>query len=249
MLLHVEHLGDPNGSPLVCLHGLTGYGLRFRRLGELLPGRRLIAPDLRGHGGSGREPPWDVATHVADVTETVDWLGIERADWLGFSYGGRVLAELAAREPQRFERLCLLDPALDATPELCLELAEDELAGESFESHEEAVETTLASGLLFHTPRELIEEDVLLNLVRREDGRLEYRYHRGMSITAFSEIAREPPPVADLPTLVVTGDRSWLRVDLRRYPDAKQVTVPGGHSVLMEALEETAAAVRDFLSE
>ena len=248
MRLHVEHLGDPDGRPVVCLHGLTGYGLRFRRLGELLPGRRLIAPDLRGHGASGREPPWDADTHVDDVIETVDWLGIGRADWVGFSFGGRVLATLAAREPERVEHLCLLDPALDATPEMCLEFAEDELAGESFASHEEAVEATLASGLLFHTPRELVEEDMLLNLVRRPDGRLEHRYHRGMSVTAFSEIATKPPPVADVPTLVVTGDRSWLRVDLSRYPDAKQVTVPGGHSVLMEALEETAAAVREFLN-
>ena len=67
-------------------------------------------------------------------------------------------------------------------------------------------------------------------------------------------MAREPPPVVDVPTLIVIGERSWIPVDLDRYRVAlaerlSVARVPGGHSVLWEALEETAAAVREFLSE
>jgi pimeloyl-ACP methyl ester carboxylesterase len=66
-------------------------------------------------------------------------------------------------------------------------------------------------------------------------------------------MAREPPPVAAVPTLIVVGERSWIAVDLERYRRALNgrltvVTVPGGHSVLWDAPEETGAAVGAFLS-
>ena len=257
MRLPVQRFGDPGGRELVCLHGLAGYGARFRRLSELLPGRLRVCPDLRGHGEAGREPPWDTATHAEDVAETVE-AEVETGipDWLGFSFGGRVLAGLLAWRwgSDSSERVCLLDPALSLPPALCSERAAAELEGETFASPDEAIEAELTSGLLHRTPRELLEEEMELNLVRRADGRFEYRYSREMAIAAWSEMARTPPPVLDLPTLIVIGERSWIPVDLDRYQAAlaEQLSVacvPGGHSVLWEALEETAAAVREFLSE
>lgn len=247
MKLHLHEWGDPNGDLLVCLHGLSGHGGRFRRLAERLPGRRLIAPDLRGHGRSGREPPWDTRTHVEDVLQTVDQLGTAGADWLGFSFGGRILAELAPVAAELVERACLLDPALSVPPGLAGERAEAELGGETYDSPEQAVEAELSSGLLYSTPRELLEEEMEDNLVKRPDGRFEYRYSRAMAVTAWSEMAREPPRVAAVPTLIVTGKRSWIPVDTARYPGAVLVSVPGGHSVLWDSLDETAAAVRVFL--
>jgi lipase len=252
--LPVQRYGDPGGTELVCLHGLAGYGARFRRLAELLPGRLLVCPDLRGHGEAGRQPPWDTATHVEDVAETVE-AEVEAGvpDWLGFSFGGRVLAALLARDGQAAERACLLDPALSLPPAICRERAARELDGQTFSSADEAIDSELGSGLLHRTPRELLEEEMELNLVRRADGRLEYRYSREMAIAAWSEMARMPPPVTEVPTLVVLGERSWIPLDLDRYRDAlgdrlTVARVPGGHSVLWESLEETAVAVRGFLS-
>ena len=58
MELHVHAWGPPDGEPLVCLHGVTGHGERFKRLAEeRWTGRRVLAPDLRGHGRSGWEAP------------------------------------------------------------------------------------------------------------------------------------------------------------------------------------------------
>ena len=106
MRLHVHEYGDPAGFPLICLHGVTSHGERFRRLAEeRLEGRRVIALDLRGHGRSGSEPPWSSTPTSATRCETATALGVKEADWLGFSYGGRVAAALAAREPERVESL------------------------------------------------------------------------------------------------------------------------------------------------
>src|SRR6266576_2650399 len=122
MRLHVRSWGDPEAPPLVCLHGVTGHGERFRRLAEQRWGERfhVLAPDLRGHGRSGYEPPWTISTHVADLIETVDALGIGRADWVGHSFGGRLVLELAARDPERIRRAVLLDPAIQILPHIAL---------------------------------------------------------------------------------------------------------------------------------
>jgi pimeloyl-ACP methyl ester carboxylesterase len=93
----------------------------------------------------------------------------------------------------------------------------------------------------------MLEEEMRDNLVRGDDGRLRYRHSRAAAIGAWSEMAEAPPPVAAAPTLIVLGDRSFVEVDLSRYPDAEVVTVPGGHATLWESFDATADAVESFL--
>jgi lipase len=206
--------------------------------------RRVVAPDLRGHGRSAADPPWTTEAHVADGLETAGALGIQRADWIGFSFGGRVAAALA----ERVRRLILLDPALRLPVEVCLQYAEEELEDLSFATPDEAIDDRLAAGTLFSTPRETLAEEMSDHLVPGEDGRLRYRYHRAAAIGAWSEMAKEPPPVADVPTLIVRGERSWVPVELERWDGRAEVArVPGGHSVTWDAPAETAAAVGRFL--
>ena len=104
MRLHLHEWGQANAPLLVCLHGVTSHGGRFRRLAELLATRyHVLAPDLRGHGLSEREPPWDADTQLADVLDTV--AETTPAVWLGHSFGGRVVAELAASRPELKKKL------------------------------------------------------------------------------------------------------------------------------------------------
>jgi lipase len=250
--LHLHEWGDADAPPLVCLHGVTSHGGRFRRLAEVLARRyRVLAPDLRGHGRSEWEPPWSVAQHLADVLETTPF---ERATWLGHSFGGRIAAELATREPERVERLVLLDPALQVLPHVAFDLAELERRDSSFESVEEAVQARYESGRVLLAPRELIREDEEEHLEAGRDGRLRYRYCKSAVVTAWSEMAGEPLTPARVPTLIVLGAQSWLlldeQVDAYRAELGDQldvVTVPGGHTVFWDALVETTAALEAFL--
>ena len=67
MQLAVHELGGtPAAPPLVCLHGVTSHGRHFARLAERL-GRSVLAPDLRGHGDSTWEPPWDLEQQLIDL--------------------------------------------------------------------------------------------------------------------------------------------------------------------------------------
>jgi lipase len=241
---------------VVCLHGLNAHGRRFRKLAEehLQPRFRVLAPDLRGHGFSGWEPPWTIATHAHDVLETLDSLGIRRAQFVGHSLGGRLVLELGALDPDRLERAALLDPAIEILPHVGFDFAERERADHSFATPEEAIAARLeTSG---STPRSFLEEEMREHLVRHGDGRLRFRYCPSAVVSLYGELCTPPPPPETLraPTLLLhAGQFGLVREDqLESYRAAlgeriQLVEVTGGHMVYWDAYEQTAEAVAAFL--
>ena len=249
MRLSTYEWGNPSGPPLICLHGVTGHGGRFALLAPRLPDHRVIGVDLRGHGYSGSEPPWSIATHIADLVETAGALGIESAAWLGHSFGGRIVAELSAAAPLLVERAVLLDPAMRIEPSTALTSAEGTRPDVSFASLDDAVEAKLADGTLFTTPREIVETEIAAHFEQGADGRWRARFSRVAAIVAWSEMAAGAPAFPTQPTLLVLGARSWItNTVVPELPDLEVVTVAGGHSVLWDDFDETAAAIEAFLS-
>lgn len=243
----------------MCLHGVRSHGRLFRRLAEerLAARFRVVAVDLRGHGRSDWEPPWDLDAHLGDLEETAAAAGITRATWIGHSFGGRLAIELAARRPDLVDRLVLLDPVIWVPPPIALDRAETERADRSFRSTDEAIELRIAASRLHHTPRELLEEEMLEHLVSCADGRLRYRYTQSSVVAAFAEMAKSPPPFEKLrlPTLLVLGDRTDVvpeqLVDVYREGIGdllERETVAGGHNVLWDSFDETADAVERYLT-
>lgn len=253
MRLHVHEWGPPDARPLLCLHGITSHGIRFRRLAQERFGAfRVIALDLRGHGRSDWEPPWDLETHVADAIETMDSLDLGRVDLIGHSFGGRIGLELAARHPGRVSRLVLYDPAVWVPPPVALERAEAMRADESFASVEEAVAARLVTDP--KTPRAYLEDEVPEHLRVMDDGRWRYRYARSAVVAAYGEMAK-PPPLGDVhaPTLLIRAlagqvvPEAFADMCRDTMPDCTVATVPNGHIVMWEAFDETAALTLAFL--
>jgi lipase len=256
VILPTRRWGFRQAEPVVCLHGATQHAGVFEDLGKQLAaaGRFVVAPDLRGHGESGREPPWDTETHVDDVLATLDDLGIERAAWVGHSYGGVVAATAAARAPDRVERLALLDPGLEVPPEHALGAAEIDRLDWSFTNADGAVNALLSSPGVVAAPRETVAAYVEDDLERGADGLLRFSFCRSTVVTLWSEMSRPAPPVAQVPTLLIRPVASYLdgRAQDRRYRQSLNslltiVAVPNGHNVLWESPVETAAALERFL--
>ena len=248
MQLSVTEWGDPAGEPVICLHGVTGHGRRFRRLAEeRLAPYRVIGVDYRGHGRSGWEPPWSVEQHVADLVETADALGISGGAWVGHSFGGKLVAELAARYPDRVERAVLLDPALHIEPDVAGERADGTRADVSFASADEAIDARLADGSLFSTPRDDARGGGARASRRGRRRPLRWQWSPAAVIVAWSEMAAQAPPWPRCPTLVVSGERSWITNRVPRIGNIAQVLVPGGHSVLWDDFDATADAIVRFL--
>jgi lipase len=248
--------GDADAPPVVCLHGVTAHGRRFRRLAEehLASRWRVLAPDLRGHGSSGWEPPWTFATHTHDILETLDAHGVHRAAFVGHSFGGRLVLELASLAPERVAAAVLLDPAIDLLPHVGYDWAEHERADAVYASPEEAIAARLEAG--WPTPREHLEEEMREHLVEGRDGRFRYRYCQSMAVSVYGEFCTPPPAAETLraPTLLLYAPEFGLVRDeqVAAYTAAlgdrlEVAAVPGGHVVYWDAYEETAAAVMRFL--
>jgi lipase len=253
--LALEDWGEPGLPRVVCLHGVTSHGRHFARLAtEALGGFHVLAPDLLGHGSSPYEPPWSIAAHLDAVVRTV---GTEPAVLVGHSFGGRLAFELAARAPKLVPRLVLLDPAIQLLPHVALFAAENARKDRSYVSFTEAIELRYDESQLYDAPRELLEDELLPHLVLGEDGRYRYRYCQSAVVAGYGEMASAPPAFEDVrvPTLLVLGERSYLPYDhlLDAHREAlgellEVVVVPGGHTVLWDALAETSAAVGSFLA-
>lgn len=250
--LRVHRFGRGGGSPLVCLHGVTSWGGHFAALAERLR-RDVVAPDLLGHGSSPFEPPWHIDDHVEAVTASID---VGRASWLGHSFGARIALEHAARRPGAVERLVLLDPAVVLPPHVALQVAEQARRDRRYQSFDEAIERRYDESQLHRAPRTLVEDELRDHLVETEDG-WRYRYSQACVVAAYGELATSPPAfdAVRVPTLLVLGAQSYLPYDglLEEHRAAlgdllEVVSVPGGHTVLWDALDETVSAIERFLS-
>ena len=94
--LNVAESGPQDAPPVLLLHGIGQSGLSFRKQleGPLAQQLRLVAPDLRGHGDSGKpaDPPAyrEAKRWADDVRAVQDALGLVRPVLVAWSFGGLV---------------------------------------------------------------------------------------------------------------------------------------------------------------
>ena len=127
--LTVWEWGPADGTAVIALHGITAHGRSFRALAGALPDHRVVAPDLRGRGGSRDiTGPFSMAAHADDVARVAEAAGIEQAVVLGHSMGGFAALVTAHRHPSLVSRLVLVDGGLPlALPEALLALPTEDL--------------------------------------------------------------------------------------------------------------------------
>ncbi|MBS0624418.1 MAG: alpha/beta fold hydrolase [Verrucomicrobia bacterium] len=252
MLLKTYEWGDADAPPLVCIHGVGSHHTEFRHVAEDRWSKqfRVIAFDLRGHGYSGWEPPWDHATHLDDIVETVDALGLEAPNWVGHSFGGRLIFDLIARSPERVRRGVSMEPVIEVSPELVMHRATQELTGDVWDSLDAFLASRENTGADIDV--ELYKEKLADHFEALPDGRVRRRTCQPAVISIFSEFAKPcaPPETITAPTMLLYAPAFGLVTPAQRAayePYVEEVVeVPGLHDVFNTAYEETAAAVERF---
>lgn len=110
-LVHVEQTGE--GEPVLLLHGFGASTYSWRKVVPALSAsHRVIAIDLNGFGYTER--PKDLASYTREgqaalILGVLDALGIDRAHFVGHSYGGGLSLYLASTHPERFRTMVLVD--------------------------------------------------------------------------------------------------------------------------------------------
>jgi lipase len=256
MKLNTHRWGPADRSAIVCIHGVAQHGGVFKSLGERLArnGHSVVAVDLRGHGESGNEPPWNLESHVGDVVDTVSELGIEQVGWVGHSFGGLVAAAVAAHSPELTQSVALLDPGLAVPPARALQSAELERLDWSFATVDGAVNALMSNDTIVASPREVVRAYVEDDVSKGPDGRFRFSFCPSTVVVAWSEMTLAPPPIAHVPTLYVVAEKPLFdnARQHRRYEGElgellTKVVVPNGHNVLWESPGETLDAVERFL--
>lgn len=257
-------LAPASGLPVVLLHGLTRNSRDFELVAPRIAslGRRVIAPDVRGRGRSGRDPdPANYAppVYVQDLLGLLGGLGIGPAIYVGISMGGIITMLLAAMAKDRVAAAALVDigPVIEEAG--LKRIAAYTGVGMEFASWDEAVAAVAATQKpVFPNADESFFKRFTRRVCREENGRVIYDYDAAI---ARPNASTQPPDMTPLfealglaPILVVRGALSDLLssegVELMRLvrSDLVAVDVPDvGHA---PTLEEPAAweALLGFLA-
>jgi len=108
---HLAEYGPADGPLVVLLHGFPEFWWSWRHqlvaLGDA--GYRVVAPDLRGYGGSDKPPRgYDAYTLASDVAGLIRALGARDAYVVGHDWGGFLAWTVATLHPRVVNRLAVV---------------------------------------------------------------------------------------------------------------------------------------------
>jgi pimeloyl-ACP methyl ester carboxylesterase len=254
-LFFQDYPGPPDAVPLAVLHGLFGSSTNWRgaarRLGTR---RRVLAMDMRNHGRSFNDGEMSYPVMARDVLDTLDGQGIDRADLLGHSMGGKAAMACALEHPDRIDRLIVVDiaPVVYTHTQLPLVEAMMELDLAPLRSRRRADEALAVS-----VGDEAVRRFLLQSLEQGEDG---YRWRLNLPALkrAMGDLVGFPDldgRAYDEPTLFLYGaDSDYVKDDYRprieRYfPNAEYRAIANaGHWVHVDQPAALIEAVEAFLS-
>ena len=254
--LHYEDTGG-DGVPVLLVHAWPLHSGMWRSQMDALSGvRRVLAPDLKGFGGSDAPEnagDYSVDSYADDLAATLDDGGVDRAVVVGLSIGGYISFALWRRHRNRIAALVLADTKAEADPPEGIEKRssqQEQVRTKGIDGLVEALPQALLSPSTREKKPDVIEnvKDLMRNPAAGYVGALEAMKGRPDSTQDLAGI--------DVPTLVVVGeDDAVTPLEAaqnleRRIPRANLVVVPeAGHLSNLEAPDAFNGALAEFLGE
>lgn len=240
-MYYESHGADHAGNrPLVVLHGgAHTVDLSFSALlPTLAADRRVVAPELRGHGRTAdTDREITVPGLTSDVVALLDELGIRQADFLGFSLGGLTALEIAVRHPERVGRLALA-AAMYSQDGVHEEVRVPDYTSPRLPSQEDFQEMADAYAAVAPHPEHF--QDFLAKVSAAAHAPLPWTADDLRGLRA--------------PTLLLVGDRDFVRVEhaaemQRLIPEARLAVLPATtHMTLMRRTSLVLPLLAEFLA-
>jgi pimeloyl-ACP methyl ester carboxylesterase len=259
--MHVLRAGD--GPPLLLVHGLVGAAANWKKsIDALAPHASIYAIDQLNMGKSQRVDSLDASLEAtADrLAAAMDALNLTQADIAGHSHGGAVALMLAARHQERVRRLILFAPAnpYSHPADRLVRIFSTRIGRLVAKIGPNLPARLQQAGLnrVYGDPSR-IPDGCLQGYI--EDLRVPGTMQHILTIVQgwFANMARLErvlPLVADVPTLLLWGDRDCA-VELRSATQLQRilrrselhVIRGGGHVLFEEFPEESNRIVLDWL--
>jgi pimeloyl-ACP methyl ester carboxylesterase len=256
---HVRDQGDPDGIPIVLIHGSMGSLHMWEGWArELAKQARLISVDLPGHGLTGAWPrdEYTIEAYTDFIEVLVDTLNLDRFVLVGHSMGGAVAWNFAATRPDRVSQLILVDaagyPRAGGEAPLPTRLARTPVVGEIgiYFKPERLVRRSLEE--VYADPAMVTPDRIRRYAeLQRFPGNREATLQRSRTQEPL-----DPTPLKrlDVPTLILWGGKDrWVpTADAFRFQgDIKgaqlEIFEALGHNPMEEDPKATAAAVAAFI--
>jgi pimeloyl-ACP methyl ester carboxylesterase len=244
--MYYEIYGE-GALPLLLIHG--GGSTIQTSFGNLIPFLsgcgKLIAVELQAHGRtSDRDAPESFEQDADDVAGLLNYLKIEKANFLGFSNGGTTTLQIAIRHPQLVNKIVVVSGAYKR----------DGFIPGFFDGFNGAT--------LSNMPEPL--RDAFLAVTPDKD-KLQIMFEKDVArMKAFSDIPNDDFNTINVPALFMVADKDVITAEhtlkmSQLVPDAQLAILPGFHGTFIGELptakkgsrvpELTAALIEEFLNE
>jgi pimeloyl-ACP methyl ester carboxylesterase len=247
---------EGQGKPILLIHGHT---LDQRIWDQMAPDlvsseRRVIRPDLRGHGRSSRPPMgYHWSHHAADMVAVLDTAGVDRVTIVGFSLGGGIALEMALTTPDRVTGLVLTAPVMPDRPfeqEFMDNLRAVAKAARSQGIAAAMTGPWLTSPLFTESFSQPGVRERVAEIVRDFPG-AEYLASERDQVKRDWTVPERLSEI-QVPTLVVTGERdlpgfaAFADEAADKIPGARKVVVPArGHLLPLEAPQQLVKLINE----
>lgn len=253
------------GMPLLLLHGMADHALVWSSLGDYLSSNyQVIAPDLRGHGESGKPATgYHFQDYIGDLRALINHLGWTQAHILGHSWSAKIAAIWATQQPEVFKSLILVDPFfIDKMPSwiritfpILYQVLPFLKITRSFDSYQ-SIEA-IARQLKQYKGWSNLQQEVFKNAIEQKaDGSWSGKF----TLSARGEIFEDVMGFAgltktlDIPSLLILPQQglnrtAWQIQSYKKYLTSLEIKkIPGNHWAFLGKPETFNQAVAEFLS-
>jgi len=268
--LAAREWGEPEGRPIIALHGWLDNAGTFDLLAPLLSGCRIIAIDSAGHGRSGFrsvDSSYEIWRDVGDVLAVAAALEWSSFSLIGHSRGAAIAMLTAGSFPDAVENLVLIEggapfvgQAEDAPRTLAKSILDTsryvgQTGGRIFATRELAIDER-SKGFTSVTieAAEILAQRSLRQVEGGYQWHVDQRLKAASAIRMSAEQARAFITSTTAPVLICLSDNSpfshrpEFRSLLANYTNSRLVELEGGHHLHLEGAEEVIAAeIIEFL--
>lgn len=253
------------GMPLLLLHGMADHALVWSSLGDYLSSNyQVIAPDLRGHGESGKPATgYHFQDYIGDLRALINHLGWTQAHILGHSWSAKIAAIWATQQPEVLKSLILVDPFfIDKMPSwmritfpILYQVLPFLKITRSFDSYQ-SIEA-IARQLKQYKGWSNLQQEVFKNAIEQKaDGSWSSKF----TLSARGEIFEDVMGFAgltktlDIPSLLILPQQglnrtAWQIQSYKKYLTSLEIKkIPGNHWAFLGEPESFNQAVAEFLS-